>query len=131
MDANTIVSIVCDEFSITPTQLYENTRKRDRVEARQMVFYFCKEFTKYSLEKIGRIGLQYGAHKSLDHSTTHHGIKTIKNLIDANYRPILKKINSIEKEIKKFIEEEEKVIVTNVNLLGIAIQNTQLRESLI
>lgn len=73
-----IQKVVCDYFGLPVDQIHAKTRKREVVQARQVVMYFSKKHTKSSLATIG---LQCG---NKDHATVLHACKTIANLIDTD-----------------------------------------------
>lgn len=87
-----IQKIVCDYFDIPLDSIMENTRKRPIVQARQIVMYYSKKYTKASLQSIG---FQCG---NKDHATVLHACKTVKNLIDT------------DKTFKSYIEDIDKRI---------------------
>jgi hypothetical protein len=76
-----LILIVCDQRGVDPTMLLFHTRKREIVEARQLVAYFLfKKFERRSLQKIGNI-------IGKDHSTVLHCLKTVERLkeVDKDY----------------------------------------------
>lgn len=78
----TINQCVCTVFGLPFERLFEKTRKREVVQARQVCIYFVKDNTKISLKEIGR---KFGG---IDHATVIHAIKQVGNLMfsDKNYR---------------------------------------------
>jgi len=73
-----IKEVVCKYYNITPNELVSKTRKREIVEARQLVMYLAKQYTKKSMEMIGK---ELGGR---DHATVHYAIQAIKNLIETS-----------------------------------------------
>jgi chromosomal replication initiator protein len=58
--------------------IYQKTRKREVVQARQLIHSFAKQNFRMSLESIGfRAG-------GKDHATVSHSCKTIDNLLDTD-----------------------------------------------
>jgi chromosomal replication initiator protein len=88
-----IQKIVCDYFNINLDTLNSKTRKREIVQARQLVMYFAKEYTKSSLAMIG---MHCG---NKDHATVLHAVRTVNNLLetDKQFRGYVK---DLEKKIK-------------------------------
>lgn len=76
-----LMLIVCDQRGVDPTMLLLHTRKREIVEARQLVAYFLfKKFERRSLQKIGNI-------IGKNHATVLHCLKTVERLkeVDEDY----------------------------------------------
>lgn len=71
-----IQKIVSKYFDIPVDVLVSKTRKRNIVQARQIVMYLSKKYTKKSLVKIGK------ENGGRDHATVLHACRTVKNLID-------------------------------------------------
>jgi chromosomal replication initiator protein len=69
--------------------IYGNTRKREVVQARQLVHSFAKKHFKMSLENIG-----FKAGRK-DHATVLHSCKTVDNLVDTD-----KKFRKLYKDIE-------------------------------
>jgi len=88
-----IQKIICDYFNINIDTLNSKTRKREIVQARQLVMYFAKEYTKSSLAMIGT----HCGNK--DHATVLHAVRTINNLLetDKQFRGYVK---DLDKKIK-------------------------------
>lgn len=92
---NKYVEKVSSLFSITVDEFFSKSKKREIVDARQLVFYLCHQ----RLMKITYIK-DYMLKSGLDihHSTIIHGINAIKDKIDmdGDYISI---INRIEKSV--------------------------------
>lgn len=66
-----IQKVVCDYLGHTVEAIQGRTRKREIVQARQLVMYFCKKYTNSSLAIIGsKCG-------NKDHATVLHACKTV------------------------------------------------------
>jgi chromosomal replication initiator protein len=88
-----IQKVVCDYFNVSLEILSSKTRKREIVQARQLVMLFAKEYTKSSLAMIG-------AHcGNKDHATVLHAVRTINNLIETD-----KQFNGYVKDLDKKIK---------------------------
>ncbi|GHV72604.1 chromosomal replication initiator protein DnaA [Bacteroidia bacterium] len=88
-----IKSVVCDHFNISVNDINSNTRKREIVQARQLVMYFSKEYTQSSLAKIGKLC------GNKDHATVLHAHRTVKNQCDTNKKYKLQ-VQDLEKKLK-------------------------------
>lgn len=88
-----IQKVVCDYFNISAEVLNSSRRQRSIVQARQLVMYFAKEYTKSSLANIGN----YCGNR--DHATVLHALRTVNNLreTDKQFRAYF---NDLEKKIK-------------------------------
>ncbi|MDR0364464.1 MAG: chromosomal replication initiator protein DnaA [Bacteroidales bacterium] len=88
-----IQKVVCEYFNLSLETLNSKTRKREIVQARQLVMYFAKEHTKSSLALIG---MHCG---NKDHATVLHAVRTVNNLVetDKQFRGYYK---DLEKRIK-------------------------------
>jgi chromosomal replication initiator protein len=93
INIESIQKVVCDYFNINIETLNSKTRKREIVQARQLVMYFAKEYTKSSLAMIG---MHCG---NKDHATVLHAVRTINNLLetDKQFRGYFK---DLDKKIK-------------------------------
>lgn len=69
-----LVKRVCELKNITIEQIYSNNRRREFVEARQIVFYVLREFCNYSFTAIGE---KFGR----THATVLHGVNLVKDII--------------------------------------------------
>jgi chromosomal replication initiator protein len=68
-----IQNVVSQYFQITPEDIHSASRKREIVQARQLIMFLAKKYTHHSCEHIGRmVGKR-------DHATVTHAIKTIEN----------------------------------------------------
>lgn len=88
-----IQKVICEYFNLSLETLNSKTRKREIVQARQLVMYFAKEYTKSSLALIG---MHCG---NKDHATVLHAVRTINNLVetDKQFRGYFK---DLDKRIK-------------------------------
>lgn len=74
-----LTKIVAEIFGVEYLKLFENTRKRDIVEARQVIMFVAvRQIKVLSLSKIGE-------YFNKDHATVIHAVKTVSNLCDTNY----------------------------------------------
>jgi chromosomal replication initiation ATPase DnaA len=71
-----IVDVVLDYFDLGRWVL-KGDRHRGYVDVRQIIAYFCKQYTKMSLREIGLLSDQ-------DHSTIIYSINQVKNHIEVN-----------------------------------------------
>jgi len=75
-----IQKLICDFFNIPVAIINSKTRKREIVQARQLVMYFAKKHTKSSLATIG---FHCG---NKDHATVLHACRIVNNLIETDKR---------------------------------------------
>lgn len=69
-----IQTIICHHLALSPNSLKSKTRKQEIVFARQLIMYFARKYTNYSLSKIGEfIG-------GKDHATVLHAYNKIEKL---------------------------------------------------
>lgn len=88
-----IKNTVCDYFNINNEMLLSNTRKREIVQARQIVMYLCRNLTSASLDAIGsELG---GKH----YATVIYACNTVCDLM-ATDRTFGKYVADIEKKLK-------------------------------
>ena len=84
-----IQQIIADYFNLDIESLHSKTRKRNVVQARQLVMFFSKKYTKNSLSTIGS---QIGQRA---HATVLHACKTVENLIETD-RAFKKYVSDLE-----------------------------------
>lgn len=115
-----IIDIVSDYFKIV--NINTKNRKREIVQARQIMHYFSKKYTSYSLAKIGeKIG-------NKNHSTVLYGDREIKKRITVE-RFLREDIEILDHEFiktfiinyreKKRIKELDKMIQNNIEYYDI------------
>ncbi len=88
-----IQKVVCSHFGLSIETINSPTRHREIVQARQLIMYFAKKYTKYSLATIG---MHCG---NKDHATVLHACKTINNLIETD-KQFRIQAEKIDKKIK-------------------------------
>ena len=100
---------------VSVEDIYLDTRKRHIVQARMLCMYFIYYYLRRSECVVGK---RYDR----DHSTVCHAKKTVNNLLQTNkdFKRIYSKIESVLKEYRV----KSNVIVSDVNLLKMAEQNT-------
>lgn len=112
MNKEMIKEIVDNYFELN---LKRNTRKRNYVEARAIFYKLCREFTKLSLEQIGK-------QVDRDHASVLHGIRSLNNWIEQdnriknNLRILRNKIRNFEDEKDNIIELDESIVLKYVQL---------------
>lgn len=90
---NQFVDKTCKLFKLTREQFFENTKQRDVVDARHLVYYLCYKRPmqlKYIQNFMGNNGYQ------VLHRTVRHGINVVelKMAEDLDYQSIVKKIDN-------------------------------------
>ncbi|MDL2239047.1 chromosomal replication initiator protein DnaA [Bacteroidales bacterium OttesenSCG-928-K03] len=89
-----IFKVVCSYFGITIEMCKSSTRRREIVQARQLIMFLAKKYTKNSLTSIGQ---QCG---NKDHATVLHACKTITNLLDTD-KQFKNHTENIERKIRQ------------------------------
>ena len=84
-------------FFIPEHKVFSNTKKEEVKEARQMVQYFLKEYTDFSLAKIGN---ETGGK---NHATILHSHKVIQGFIDLKDRRITEAYEDVKESINHLI----------------------------
>lgn len=92
LSIDSIETTVADMLSIDIELIKSKSRKRDVVQARQLIMYFSKKFTKNSLASIGaKIGKR-------NHATVLYACRTVEDLIETN-----KEFRKVHDELMKKI----------------------------
>lgn len=89
-----IQDTVCNFFNIKKDLVHSPSRKREIVQARQVIMYFIKKHTELSLSQIGA---QVG---NRNHATVLHACNTVKDLVE------------VDKRFRAEIEEIERLLNT-------------------
>ena len=86
--AGIITDNVCRYFNVNKRELKTTSRRREIVEPRQFVFYFCRKLTSLTTPALG-------AMFNKDHATILHGCRNVESLICFNgYEKKAKKMES-------------------------------------
>ena len=85
------VSHVSDTYSISPDDLFVKSKRRDIVDARQLLYFLCSERPmriRYIQQYMEENGYKVG------HSTIIHGIKQVRGRVgyDSDYQKIINNI---------------------------------------
>ena len=85
-------SAIAEQFHLTLDEMFTKTKRRDSVEARQMLYFLAKE-RPIRLSYI-RLFMEENGHP-VTHSTIIHGYKQAKALIDSDkdFEQMIDKIN--------------------------------------
>ena len=83
------VDQVCALFDVSKEELFSKTKRRDIVDARQLLYYLCDK------RPIKQVYIQeYMANNGyeINHSSIHHGISVVKNKVktDKDYKEYAK-----------------------------------------
>jgi chromosomal replication initiator protein len=70
---------IAEQFHLTMDQMFDKTKKREIVDARQMLYYMCME-RPIRISYIQRFMEEQG--HPISHSTIIHGYKKAKEMID-------------------------------------------------
>lgn len=102
-----IMKIVAEQVNIPQRILQMKTRKREIVEARQIIMSLAKTFTNASLAKIGeKIGV---SPDKFDHATVLHACKTVDNLIGTN-KDFRVKYNTLRTRILMYLDSSKLMV---------------------
>jgi len=84
---------IAKQFHITLDEMFEKTRKRECVDARQMLYYLCME-RPIRISYIQRFMAEQG--HELYHSTIIYGYKKAKELIDSDrdFKELIEEVKS-------------------------------------
>ena len=85
---------IAKQFHLTLDEIFENSKKRHIVDARQMLYYACME-RPIRLSYIKKFLEEYGY--EVQHSTILHGYKQAKDLIDTDpdYKKMIEEIQNV------------------------------------
>ncbi len=85
---------IAKQFHLTMDQMFDKTKKREIVDARQMLYYMCME-RPIRISYIQRFMAEQG--HSVSHSTIIHGYKKAKELIDKDkdFKQVVNEINNV------------------------------------
>lgn len=72
-----VAQVVSSETHLSISDIKNKTRKREIVEARQIIMYFAMKLRLGTLQKVGDY---FGK----DHATVFHAVKTVTNLMETN-----------------------------------------------
>ncbi len=89
-----IIAAVCNHFGLETSEIHTKSRKREVAQARQIAMYLAKNYTDYSMTKIGKlIGNKH-------HATVLYACKTVEELkeVDKAFRT---EIEEIQAALKK------------------------------
>jgi len=84
---------VAEQFHLTMEEMFEKTKKRENVDARQILYYLCME-RPIRISYIQRFMEDHG--HPVSHSTIIHGYKKAKQLIDSDddYKALLERVEN-------------------------------------
>lgn len=88
---NTYANSIAKQFHLTLDEMFARSKKRDIVDARQMLYYLCME-RPMRISYIRSFLAEHGYY--IGHSTIMHGYKQAKTLIDSDpdYKKLIKDI---------------------------------------
>ena len=91
---NRYAQAIAEQFHLSLDQMFDKKRRRDCVDARQMLYYLCME-RPIRISYIQRF-MEDNGH-SVTHSTIIHGYKKAKQLIDsdADFKDLVKEISDV------------------------------------
>jgi chromosomal replication initiation ATPase DnaA len=88
---NNYANAIAKQFHLTLAEMFTTTRKRDVIDARQMLWWMCKE-RPIRISYIQSFMQEHGY--KVAHSTIIHGYKQAQKLIDTDpdYQKLIKEI---------------------------------------
>lgn len=101
IDLDAIIEEVCGITKNTIEEVTSQSRVTELVQARQLIAFFARKYTKISLSSIGR---RLG---DRDHTTIMSNIKRVSSLIDAGDKRLCPLVKKINRRIKEMLEEGE------------------------
>jgi chromosomal replication initiation ATPase DnaA len=99
LEFDQIVNIVCKVTKVEMQELQTNSRKTEFVQARQLIAFYARRFTKMNYRSIGQ---QFG---NRDHTTIIASIARINDLIDSGDEGTCNLINKINRKIRQLLDE--------------------------
>jgi len=108
---NAVIEFVCERYLISFEDLQSKSRRRDRMEARQVCHWMIKNKVCYNSLSLSAIGSIIGGK---DHATVMHSVKAINNLIeiDRTFRERLMVMCNELGARTVWMESDGKLIVT-------------------
>jgi chromosomal replication initiation ATPase DnaA len=88
-----IAKAVCNTLNVTYERTITRSRKREVVIARQLIFFYARNYTNLSHSKVA----EYLGYR--DHSTSIHSVSTVNELIQAKDAIMLKSIEGINQHL--------------------------------
>lgn len=117
IDINKVFSIVCEYYGFHPVPIKGKSRKDIFVRVRQMYCYLANEYSQETYQSIGNV-------INRDHATVIFSINKVR-IQKEIYHNITNEINEITEKLLI-----PNCVVSNVDLLKIAIYNTQIQNCL-
>lgn len=97
-----IERVVCEHCGITDTDLLKiKSHKRCYSYCRQLIYYFCKDYTNLTQKTQGSY------FNNQDHSTVEHGVKTITNLCENN-KEVIFDVSEIKRQLDILVDSYNK-----------------------
>lgn len=98
MEAKELSRIIVEETGVPMHQIRSQGRKREVVVARQLIAYYCSQYTDLTLKEIGTmIG-------DKDHTTVIHSKRRVLGLIQAGDRYVCTAIEKINKRLENAVQ---------------------------
>jgi chromosomal replication initiation ATPase DnaA len=96
-----IAKEVCEVMNVRMERLAGPSRKTEYVQARQLISYYARKFTKMCLREIGE---KFG---DRDHTTIISNINRLNDLIDSGDVEMCNLVNKINRRLREVIDEQE------------------------
>jgi hypothetical protein len=76
-----ITELMSEVLRITPEYIFTNSRRREIVDNRSILFYFMQRYGDSSLQKIGDLAMRFGRNVGFNHATVLYSIRKVKTLM--------------------------------------------------
>lgn len=103
-----VIKECCEEFNVPVESFYENTRKRQVVEVRQMIHTVLKERFRWTYQEIANSTEIEG--RSCSHTTTMHSVKTVLGYIKVKDEYYVTKYENINKRLDEYYGSDVKTV---------------------
>jgi len=98
--------VVSTILQVSIKDLYGDRKQKWVAEARMYVYWLAKEYTRFSLPRIGRAMRR-------DHSTILHGIKKINKLIEENDERAIALTKQMQKELDNRFGDVDQLVIND------------------
>jgi chromosomal replication initiation ATPase DnaA len=95
-----IADIVSEETGVPVDKMKSESREKETVNARQIVLYLCRLYTRYTNRTIGRCF-------NRDHTTVMHSFRTIANHIIADDGLVMSYLPTCESLVKQKLSTDD------------------------
>jgi len=121
LDIETIQSIVCNHYGITPKTLFKASRKREIIEVRHIFHYLAKKYTRQTYKKIG-------GYSNRNYATVMHSVNHINDMkfTDKNFELVVEEIEIYVNELSDILKNHKVNSRKNPNEMASEILSNQI-----